>query len=101
MQNTLGILVHSAHYFEHVHMLAHAAIEKGKQVHIHLLQEGVLFVGEEAFDRLCQTAMVTICEKSMVDMAASHHFEHPPSQYLTSSYTLADFLSGCDRWVAF
>ena len=101
MQDTLGILVHSTHYFEHVHMLARAAIAKGKRVHIHLLQEGVLFVREKTFHRLCQLVQVTICEKSAADLTACHQIESIPSLRHTSSRNLVDILTDCDRWVTF
>ena len=60
----LSILVQSDRHFDFVENLTEAALEKGKQVKIHILGDGVAFINSITFAHLIHMAQISICSDS-------------------------------------
>jgi hypothetical protein len=98
---TLGILVNSDDHFNIVYHLANAAVERGKKVCIHILGEGMAFIGHNKFNYLCRIAKVTICEAGLRASRYEHHVTVPESAIIVSPGYMDTILSRCDRRLSF
>lgn len=100
-KDTLGIIVNSNRYFEFVSLLAEAAVDLNKSVHIHMVGAGCQFAGTEACKRLRHKARITMCAQSVrrmprgVDEGLKKHVSLVPAKDLTR------LLTHCDRHVVF
>jgi predicted peroxiredoxin len=99
MKTKLGILVNSNRHFDYVVALACAAHAKGKDVHIHLTQQGVYLLREKAFSDLTRRVRVSICKESVRVFGLEAEIGRSREKILGPSGRMADVLSDCDRCV--
>ena len=99
--NKLGILVNSDEHFDYVLKLTDAAISKGKQVQIHLLDKGVSIVFTDLFDRLNAKARISACSEGIRTIAGNAPFNVPDTVEIVSPHQFPRILKGVDRTVVF
>ena len=100
MKTKLGILVNSNNHFDYVVALARAAHAKGKDVHIHLSQQGVFLMRERALNDLIRLVRVTVCGESVKAFGLGAEFDSRKI-ILAQPCHLEKILSDCDRCVVF
>ena len=98
---TLLILVNSNRNFEAVGQLAAAATGRGKDVQVHLMDEGLELVVSKAFLSLCRTAKVTLCAAGIVKNARQFPTSLPDGVDIVPPSQLAGRLDRCQRNVVF
>ena len=101
MKTKLGILVNSTKHMDYVIALARAAHAKGKDVHIHLTQQGVFLLREKAFSDLIRLVRVSVCKESAKVFGLEAEIGNSREKILTPSCRLVEVLSYCDRCVVF
>lgn len=99
MKTKLGILVNSTKHFDYVVALARAAHARGKDVHIHLTQQGVYLLREKAISDLTRQVRVSVCKESVRELGLEAEIGHSREKILAPSGRMADVLSDCDRCV--
>ena len=97
----LSILVQSDRHFDFVEKLTAAAIEKGKQVKIHILGDGVALVKSHGFARLVHLAQVTICSESFDKFFRGNIPSVPKSVKIVRPRQISDILQWSERGVVF
>jgi len=100
MKTKLGILVNSNSHFDYVVALARAAHDKGKDVHIHLTQQGVFLMRESVLNDLTRLVRVTVCGESVKAFGLGAEIGSG-KKILAQSCRLEEILSDCDRCVVF
>lgn len=100
-ENKLGIIINSNRYFGFVEKLADAALEREKQVRIHLMGPGCEFINTDACTRLSRLARVTMCTLTVQQHAGklSGHSQH--GVVVVPSQELSLVLKDCKRCVVF
>ena len=101
MRQRLGILVNSLNYFDHVIEISRAAIDKDKQVRIHLALQGIFLMEHKAFDELNQIANVSVCQVSVASQGLLLDDEDGRRDLLADPSKLSEVIANCDRCVAF
>jgi len=97
----LSVLVQSGRHLDFVEKLTTAAIEKGKQVKIHLLGDGVAFVNTQGFARLVHRSQITICSESFNNFFRGNMPPVPKSVKIVQPRQLTEILQWCQRSVVF
>ena len=64
MAETLGILVSTDEYPEHLIHIARAAVKRGKRVIVFLTNRGVLLTQDDRFRQLASLAEISLCKVS-------------------------------------
>lgn len=100
-ENRLGIIVNSNRYFGFVEKLADAALEREKQVRIHLLGSGCEFIKTDACTRLSQLARVTICALTLQENAGKLSNHSQCGVVVVPAQELSLVLKDCKRCVVF
>lgn len=100
-KQTLGIIVNSNRYFGFVTNLADAALDKERQVRIHLLGKGWEFIKTDACPRLSRLTRITLCELSAQQNASqyTHHIQR--RIFIVPPQELSIILRDCYRYVVF
>jgi len=99
--NTLGIVVNSNRYFNHVTHLADAALQDQKDVRVHLMGPGWAYIQTKDCKRLSKTVCMTLC------MTSARRFAQGKLEKLDNIITLVNpdelskILGDCSRYVVF
>jgi peroxiredoxin family protein len=101
MKTKLGILVNSSKHLDYVVALARAAHASGKDVHVHLTQQGVFLLRQKAFSDLTCLARVSVCKESVEIFGLETQINNSRKKFLAPSCRLAEVLRDCDRCVVF
>lgn len=98
---TLGMLVKSHEHYETVCRLAHAAVEKGKKVLIHMLGEGIECIEQSGFEHLCRIAQVSVCETGLRALEKRRSVPVPENATIISPRHVKTIFCRCDRKLTF
>jgi hypothetical protein len=100
-KDTLGIVVNSNKYFESVVLLAQAAADQDKAVHIHLLGSGCQFAMTDACARIGRHVRITMCATSADETTQGAAVGTNGRIALVPPQALTRLLEQCDRYVVF
>lgn len=97
----LSILVQSDRHFDFVEKLTEAALEKGKQVKIHILGDGVAFISSNTFTRLIHMAQISICSDSFNKFFGENIPVLPRTVKIVQPRQITEIVQWCDRNIVF
>lgn len=98
---TLGILVNSERHFDFVFALTEAAVLKGKQVSIHIMDSGLGLLFASSFPRLCPMARITVSDTSIPEIGRRGSPQILAGVEVIPAQKLVGLMQQCDRQVVF
>ena len=101
MADTLGILVGTDKFLDHVVQLTHAAHAKGKDVQIFFSGAGVLLTQDPKFKQLVGKAQLSVCDISFRAFGLTGKVPGLGISDFVTQAKNAEIIITCDRYLVF